>query len=566
MLTSLAIRDVVLIDRLDLDLRDGLNVFTGETGAGKSILLDALGLALGARGSMGLVREAPARGAQSVVTATFDTAPDHPAIRLLRDNGLEAPAAGEPLILRRTLADDGRSRAFANDQPIGVTLLRQIGDALVEIVGHGAQLGLLDAATHRAALDEFGRHGGSCGAVAEAHAAWQSAIAAHERAAAGLERDRREEEDLRAAVAELAALDPQPDEEDRLARTRTMLAHSGRVGEALAQAEAELVEGRGADERLGAARRLLARQAEIGPPALREALGALDRAAAEVAEAVASIARAAADLEADPRRLETIEERLYALRSAARKHATDIAALPALRAEFETRLAALERGGDALAELAGAAAAARADYVIAAEALSEARRAAARRLDAAVQAELPPLRLAHASFRTVVERAPEAAWGRNGIDAVRFEIATNPGQMPGPLGRIASAGELSRFMLALRVALSARQAAATLVFDEIDAGIGGATAAAVGARLRRLGDSMQVLAVTHSPQVAARAHAHFRVLKSDGDARRGRPATTRVEELSADGRREEIARMLAGARVTDEARAAADRLMASRSA
>jgi DNA repair protein RecN (Recombination protein N) len=484
----------------------------------------------------------------------------------MRDNGLEPPASGEPLILRRTLADDGRSRAFANDQPIGVTLLRQLGDAVVEIVGHGAQLGLVDAATHRAALDEFGRHDPMGGAVADAQAAWQAAVAAHEHAASGMERARREEEDLRAAVAELVALDPQPGEEEQLARTRTMLANAGRVGDALAQSEAELADGHGVDERLGAARRLLARQTEYGPPALKEALGALDRAAAEVAEAVALMARATADLDADPRRLETIEERLYALKSAARKHSTDVAALPALRSELEGRLAALERSGGELAKLAGAVTVARKRYIDAAEALSRARHAAAERLDAAVRAELPPLRLAHAIFRTIVERAPEAAWGRHGIDSVRFEIATNPGQTPGPLGRIASAGELSRFMLALRVALSARRTAATLVFDEVDAGIGGATAAAVGARLRRLGDSMQVLAVTHSPQVAARAHAHFRVSKNDGDSRRGRPTTTRVEELSPGDRREEIARMLAGARITDEARAAADRLMASRSA
>jgi DNA repair protein RecN (Recombination protein N) len=566
MLTSLAIRDVVLIDRLDLNLRDGLNVFTGETGAGKSILLDALGLALGARGSVGLVREGATGGSQTVVTATFDVARDHPSVGLLRDNGLEPPIVGEPLILRRTLSDDGRSRSFANDQPIGVTLLRQIGDALVEVVGHGAQLGLVDAATHRAALDEFGRHDPMAGAVADAQAAWQSAVAAHEQAASGMERARREEEDLRAAVAELVTLDPQPGEEEQLARTRTMLANAGRVGEALAQSEGELADGHGVDERLGAARRLLARQAEYGPPALKEALGALDRAAAEVAEAVALIARATADLDADPHRLETIEERLYALKSAARKHSTDVAALPALRCELEARLAALERSGGELAVLADAVTVARKRYIDAAEALSRARRSAGERLDAAVRAELPPLRLAHAIFRTVVERAPEAAWGRHGIDIVRFEVATNPGQTPGPLGRIASAGELSRFMLALRVALSARQSAATLVFDEVDAGIGGATAAAVGARLRRLGDSMQVLAVTHSPQVAARAHAHFRVLKQDGDAKRARPTTTRVEELSPDERREEIARMLAGARITDEARAAADRLMASRSA
>jgi DNA repair protein RecN (Recombination protein N) len=566
MLTALSIRDVVLIDKLDLAFHGGLNVFTGETGAGKSIILDALGLALGARGSVALVRGGAADDRpQSVVTATFEVAPDHPALALLRDNGLEVPAPDEPLILRRTLSADGRSRAYVNDQAIGIALLRQLGDALTEVIGHGEQLGLLDAAVHRAALDAFADTADERAAVAQAYDAWQSAIAEHDAATAVADRTQREEDELRAAVAELGKLDPQPDEEQELGRTRALLGNAGKVGESLAQALAEIgdgsgVGGRGIEDRIAAARRLLSRHTELGPPALKEALAALDRAAAEVAESVAQLERAAADLKADPRRLEAIEERLYALKSAARKYATDIAALPVLRAEFDRRLAALDQSGDALLALAQRVETARRAYLVAAATLSAARGDAAGRLDAAVAAELPPLRLAAARFRTVVEPASESAWGRDGADAVRFEIATNPDQPPGPLSRIASAGELSRFLLALRVVLSARQSAGTLVFDEVDSGIGGATAAAVGERLRRLGDRMQVLVVTHSPQVAARGHAYFRVQKSAGKARRDR-TTTRVEDLAPDGRREEIARMLAGAKITDEARAAADRLM-----
>jgi DNA repair protein RecN (Recombination protein N) len=565
MLTALSIRDVVLIDKLDLSFHGGLNVFTGETGAGKSIILDALGLALGARGAVALVRGGGADDRpQSVVSATFDVPADHPAAALLRANGLDGPAAGEPLILRRTLAADGRSRAFVNDQPIGITLLRQLGDALIEVVGHGEQLGLLDPAVHRAALDAFAGNAAARNAVASAFEAWQAAIAAHGRAAAAADRSQREEDELRAAVAELARLDPKPGEDEELARTRLMLANAGKVGDSLAQALAEITEGRGVEDRLAAARRLLSRQIDLGPAALKEALAALDRAAAEVAEAVAQLERAGADLKADPRRLETIEERLYALKAAARKFSTDIPALPALRAEFDARLAALDGSGDALGTLTRDVETAKATYLGAAAGLTAARRAAAGRLDVAVAAELPPLRLAAARFHTSVEPAPASAWGHEGTDAVRFEVATNPGQPPGPIARIASAGELSRFLLALRVVLSGQQSAGTLVFDEVDSGIGGATAAAVGERLRRLGDRLQVLVVTHSPQVAARGHAHFRVQKSDGRARRA--TTTRVEELAADGRREEIARMLAGARVTDEARAAADRLMGGRSA
>jgi DNA repair protein RecN (Recombination protein N) len=561
MLTALSIRDVVLIDRLDLNFHGGLNVFTGETGAGKSIVLDALGLALGARGSVSLVRGgAPDDRPQSVVTATFEVETGHPASRLLSKNGLEAPAAGEPVILRRTLSADGRSRAFVNDQPIGITLLRQFGDALIEVIGHGEQLGLLDNATHREALDAFADHSARRSAVSRAYEAWREAIAAHQRSTADAARSEREAEELRAAAAALSTLDPRPDEEGELARARATLANAGRIGEALAQAAAELAEGRGVEDRLAAARRLLSRQSEHAPGPVKEALAALDRAAAEVAEAAAQLERASADLEADPRRLESIEDRLYALKSVARRFGTEVAALPALRAEFEERLAALDRSDEAAASLARAAATARQAYFDAAEELSAARREAAARLDATVATELPPLRLGAARFRTVIERAPESAWGRDGIDAIRFEVATNPGQPAGPLARIASAGELSRFLLALRVVLSARQSAGTLVFDEVDAGIGGATAAAVGQRLRRLGERMQVLVVTHSPQVAARGHAHFRVEKSDGGEARG--AVTLVQELSAGARREEIARMLAGARITDEARAAADRLMA----
>jgi DNA repair protein RecN (Recombination protein N) len=561
MLVSLGIRNVVLVDDLSITFDPGLCVLTGETGAGKSILLDALGLALGARGDAALVRSVNGAAAgPATVSASFDVLPGHPALALLHEQGLPAPAAGEPLILRRSLGADGRSRAFVNDEPVGVAFLKTLGEALVEIEGQFASQGLLDAATHRASLDAMGDLGGTRAAVADAYRRWKAAAAELATARADFERDRAEVDYLRHAVEEMAALDAQPGEEASLSELRTLMMHGEKLAEALHAALGSLSGADGATGRLLAARRALARTADKAAARLDAALAALDRAGEETAEAVAAIEKAAREIDGDPRRLEKIEERLFALRALARKHRTTVDALPALRADLEARLAAVEDSGARLAALEKAVSASRALYVAAAETLSAARLAAAAALDAAVAAELAPLKLDKAVFRTRIDRLAEDAWAEHGIDRIAFEVATNSGAAPGPIGRIASGGELSRFLLALKVALTRANPVPTLVFDEVDAGIGGATAAAVGQRLARLAERVQVLVVTHSPQVAAAAAQHWRVVKRDGTA----GAVTRIEKLPPDGRREEIARMLAGTRVTDEARAAADRLIGGR--
>ena len=561
MLVSLSIRDVVLIDRLDLEFRPGLSALTGETGAGKSILLDALGLALGARGDSGLVRH----GAdQAVVTAEFDLPPRHPVRELLAEQAIEA---ADGLVLRRQLGKDGRSRAFVNDQPASIGLLRRLGEALVEIEGQFEARGLLDPATHRSLLDAFGGLEERATAVAEAWRAWRAADAARAEAAAEIAEARRDEEYLRHAVNELDALDPKPGEETELADQRSTLMHRGKLVEAIEAALAELAGdgARGVESAIAAAQRRLDRlAAQPGLDAvlarIEPATAALDRAGAEAADAVAQLERLLGDLDADPGRLEKIEERLFALRGLARKHGLAVDELADLRGRLAERLAAIEGGSARLARLAEAAEAARQAYVVAAESLSAARQAAAKKLDKAVNAELPPLKLDKARFATRLERLDEKHWGEQGLDRIAFEVATNPGTPPGPLARIASGGELARFMLALKVALAAADPVATLVFDEVDAGVGGATATAVGERLARLAKKVQVLVVTHSPQVAAKASHHWRVRKES----KSRTTLTRVEPLAPAASREEIARMLAGAEVTAEARAAADQLIGER--
>ena len=559
MLVSLAIRDVVLIDRLQLTFPAGLCVLTGETGAGKSILLDALGLALGARADAALVRRHGDETAdRATVTAEFAVRDDHPAFAIMNENGLDRPEQGDGLILRRTVNAEGRSRAFINDQAVSATALRDIGATLVEIEGQFASRGMLDEASHRATLDGFGALSPRLQKTATTHRAWKQAIADHDEACQALERARTEEAFLRHSCEELEALDPRPDEEQALADRRSLMMNGEKLSEAVANAIAALEDGDGIDVRLGAARRMIAEQTPRAAGRLDETAAALDRAAAELAEATASLARATTDFSDDPAELERVEERLFTLRATARKHRIEIDALPALRADFTERLALLDDSGSRVEALSRAVETTRAAYLAAAETLSAARRKAATRLDKAVARELPPLKLEKAKFVTLVEPAPETAWSAGGVDRVAFEVITNPGQPSGPLARIASGGELARFMLALKVALAETDAAPTLVFDEVDSGIGGATAAAVGDRLHRLGETAQILVVTHSPQVAARGVAHWRVIKGE-DARH---AVTTVDELGEADGREEIARMLAGASITDEARAAADSLIA----
>ncbi len=550
MLTALAIRDVVLIEALDLEFGAGLGVLTGETGAGKSILLDALGLVLGARGEIGLVRQG---ASQAVVTASFDLAERAGVANLMAENGLDLEP-GEPLILRRIVKSDGGSRAFVNDSPASAALLRELAGQLVEIHGQHDDRGLLNPRGHRALLDAFARADG--GTVAVAHRTWREAEDALAVALAGQALAERDREWLEHAVAELRALAPEPGEEALLAERRATMQRGEKITGELS-AVADLLEGSdGALTRLRQAARILDRIAG-DHPALAEALAAIDRAINEGAEAQDRVDAAAEALAFDPARLEADETRLFELRGIARKHRVQPDDLAALADELGERLDLLTSGDAGIARLELAVEESHRAYREAAQALSARRSDAATRLDLAVAAELQPLKLDAARFRTVVEPLPEAQWGSAGIDRVEFEISTNPGAPFAPLTKIASGGELSRFILALKVALAEEGSARTLIFDEIDRGVGGAVASAIGERLARLAAGAQVLVVTHSPQVAARGANHLLIAKSHD----GLVTRTGVRPLDDAGRREEIARMLSGARITDEARAQAERLL-----
>ena len=551
MLNSLAIRDVVLIEALDLQFGAGLGVLTGETGAGKSILLDALGLALGARGEAGLVRQG---AAQAVVTATFDTPPaDGPIVALLTENGLDVEP-GEPLLIRRIVKADGGSRAFVNDQPASAGLLRELATWLVEIHGQHDDRGLLNARGHRALLDAFGRV--DTGPTARADKAWREAEGALAAARAGIDTAQRDREWLEHAVGELRALAPEPGEEETLADRRRTMQRAEKIAEDLAAIENWLEGSDGGLSQLRQAARVLERIAG-DHAAFADALAAIDRAVIEGAVAEDRLRIAKADLWFDPATLEEDETRLFELRGMARKHRVQPDDLAELASELERKLAALEAGEEGLAALEDKLAAARTRYDAAADALSAARSEAATRLDAAVKGELVPLKLDAARFRTVVAAAAGENWSAAGNDRVEFEISTNPGAPFAPLVKIASGGELSRFILALKVALAEQGGAATMIFDEIDRGVGGAVASAIGERLARLAGGTQLLVVTHSPQVAARGQHHLLIAKShDGTVTR-----TGVTALDEAARREEIARMLSGATITPEARAQAERLL-----
>ena len=569
MLVSLSVRDVVLIDRLDLSFDSGLCVLTGETGAGKSILLDALGLALGNRADAGLLRPG---AKQASVAAAFEIETGHPARALLEEQEI-ATEEDDLLVLRRLLGADGRSRAFVNDQPVSAGLLRRLGDTLVEIQGQFEQRGLLDPASHRALLDSYGGCAEAALRVAALWSAWREAGAARDRSAQQLETARRDETFLRHAVEELDAFDPAPGEEPRLAEQRSLLMNAEKLSDAMTAA-VNALEGAGgetgADSRLSDALRALGRVAEQAAGRLAPALAAVERAALETDEALAALRAAASELELDAARLSEVEDRLFALRDLARKHGVETEALPDLRAELSGRLAGIAGDGAQLAELEGAVAKAQAAYQTAAEKLSRARAKAAKSLDKAVNRELAPLKLDKAVFQTQIVRLGPDAWSAQGLDRIAFEVTTNPGSPPGPLAKIASGGELSRFLLALKVVLAGVSPVGTLVFDEVDSNVGGATAHAVGERLVRLtgntpgnapgnapGGAIQVLVVTHSPQVGARGAHHWRVHKEADGAR----VATRVSPLDPGEREEEIARMLSGAEVTEEARAAAKRLI-----
>jgi DNA repair protein RecN (Recombination protein N) len=552
MLQALSIRDMALIEAAELDFRPGLNVLTGETGAGKSILLDCLGFVLGWRGRGGAVRPGAAQGE---VVATFALAPDHAARALLAEAGL--PDA-EEFILRRTVTADGRRQAWVNDRRVTAETVRALSDTLVELHGQQDDRGLMDARGHRALLDAFA---GADAALAAARAAWAARAAAasavHE-ARDRLEAAARDRDYLSHAVVELEALAPEADEEPALDARRRTLRAAEKIREDVARA-VEAVGPSGAEGALLQALRWLeaaAGQVEEATPdgPLGAAVDGLGRVLTELGEVASGVEALLADLGGDPGELERVEERLFAIRGLARKHQVAAEDLPALAADLAGRLAAIDDGEAGLARLAAARAEAEAGYAAAADRLTAVRTEAAGRLDARMAAELPPLKLDRARF--VTEIAPGDP-GPDGTDRVRFTVATNPGIPPGPLDRIASGGELSRFLLALKVCLSARASRLTLIFDEIDRGVGGATADAVGRRLQALGEGAQVLVVTHSPQVAARGAHHWQVGKSV----RAGATRTEIARLDEPSRVEEIARMLAGDTITAEARAAARALL-----
>ncbi len=557
MLSRLSIRDIVLIDRLDIDFAGHLAVLTGETGAGKSILLDAFALALGARGDQALVRQGVEQGQ---VTAVFEIAARHPARALLKANDIPGNDSedSDDLILRRVQLADGRTRAFVNDQPVSVQVMRQLGSLLVEIHGQHDDRALTDAATHRRLLDAFG------GLEADAdnvETLWEARRAAYEAAdehRAQVERAQRESDWLRHAVTELDKLSPQPGEESALATRRTIMMQSEKVAEDLRDAYDVLAGSNSSVPALAGVIRRLERRATQAPTLVEPSVKSLDAALNALEETRGHLEQALRTADFDPAELERNEERLFALRAAGRKYNVQVDDLAALARKYNDDIALIDAGEAKLKSLVAACAKADTDFRAAATALSQARSKAATKLDKAVNGELAPLKLERAKFSTQIETDPEAA-GPNGIDRVEFWVQTNPGTKPGPLMKIASGGELARFLLALKVVLADRGSAPTLVFDEIDTGVGGAVADAIGLRLAKLGRNVQVLAVTHAAQVAARADRHYVISKDALD--KGKRVATRVIEVAEDHRREEIARMLAGAEITNEARAAAERLI-----
>src|SRR5579872_1066647 len=554
MLVRLTIRDIVLIDRLDLEFGPGLSILTGETGAGKSILLDSLALALGARGDGALVRQGQSQGQ---VTAVFDVSPDLPALAQAREQGV---AVDGELIMRRVQLADGRTRAFVNDLPVGVQTLRTLGAGLVEIHGQHDERALIDAASHRALVDAFG---GLAEEAAEARRAYGALKESEKRLAAETERlkaARADADFLRHAHEELKRLAPLAGEEAMLAERRAAMMQSEKVVADIQAAHESLAGDAALAQRIAAAARRLQRRALQAPALVEPCVKALDAALEALDAAQSAVEEALRAAEFDPKDLERAEERLFALRAAARKYSVPVDNLATLAETYAADLAALDAGEARLAALEKAAAEAARAYAKAAAALSRARARSARDLERAVNAELAPLKLERAEFSVMIASDPANA-APEGIDRIEFHVRTNPGSRAGPLMKVASGGELARFMLALKVALADRGSAPTLVFDEIDTGVGGAVADAIGQRLARLAVRAQVLAVTHAPQVAARSTSHFQIAKSA--VGKGERVATRVQALDGPARREEIARMLAGATITDEARAAARRLIES---
>ena len=555
MLRTLTIRDVVLIEALEIEANDGLCALTGETGAGKSILLDSLGLALGGRGDAALVRHgAP----QASVTAAFELDAGNPVFRYLRDHDLAFD--GGEIILRRVMASDGRSKAFINDQPVSINALRDVGAMLVDIHGQFETRGLLDPKTHRDTLDQFAGTVAQAAKVSAQYHTWQAAMRERDELMQRIADAKRDQDYWQDACDELAKLAPQLQEEETLLQRRVTLAAREQISTSFAEARELLEDQNGAIAQVNRAWKILDRMIPKAGEKLQPAVDALDRAVAEMRASADIMDSWFDDADRGPDTLEAVDDRLHALRAAARKHQCRVDDLSAILSDISERLSSIRDDDGLLAKLEHAADAAYKAYRDLAHALSDVRRKAAKKLDKAVIGELAPLKLDKARFETTIDVLPDTQWGPSGMDAVQFMVTTNPGAAPGPINKIASGGELSRFMLAIKVVLAGTTAVPVLVFDEVDAGLGGATADAVGERLARLAQAgRQVLVVTHSPQVAARAANHWIVSKAANDDGIVRTSLLRLETQKS--RQMEIARMLSGASVTPEALAAAGKLL-----
>ena len=551
MLMTLSIHNVVLIKRLEISFARGLSVLTGETGAGKSILLDALGLALGARSDSNLLRLG---SDQATVVAEFSARPNDPSTTLLHEHDIEHDGI---IFLRRVLGTNGRTRAFVNDHPVSINFLRRIGESLVEIQGQFDERGLMDQSTHQDILDTFGNHQEMVMATRASFLAMKNANTKLVQAEAAIKTAQEDEEYLRHSADELIKLNPALGEETELSNLRQLLMNSEKILSAVNEAFAELEGESGAENKLRKALSSLERCYKIAGDSLEPATKTIERALFDTEEAMANLRDTADGIDLDGKRLEQIEDRLHALRDAARKHRVEVDELPKLKNTLESQVLLINDQSDQLIMLRKSLETARANFVSHASKLQQVRYRASNILDESVNKELIPLKLEKASFETRIEELPEHQWGETGMDRVSFLVSTNPGNPPGPLSKIASGGELSRFMLALRVVVTARSGPDTLIFDEVDSGVGGATADAVGARLADLAQKLQVLVVTHSPQVAARGNSHFKVAKYSSSE----DTVTNVQELFENEKCEEVARMLSGKEVTDEARAAASKLL-----
>ena len=548
MLDFLSIRNVVLIDKLDLDFKSGLSVLTGETGAGKSILLDSLGLVLGSRAETSLIRQGEDKLS---VMATFHMDKANPELKNLLDE-YEIEAEDE-LQIKRSLNRDGKGKIFVNDQAISAKLLKEIGKYLVEVHGQFDNQGLLNPANHLDILDSYGNYKNLLDNTKQAFANYKSAKSARMQAEENISKAKADEENLRHWVEELQKLAPHQGEEEELSKKRLEMMNAEKIISGLNYAYGALSEGADVQGAIRSAQSAMDKVNTLVDGKYQSIIDMLDQALIDISEVLNELEENSQNVSLNQQELENIEERLYALRGLARKHNVTVDELEGTLQNFQSQLASIEHGEEGLNQLRLLEEKAKLEYVKAAQELSSARQATALELDRKVMAELPPLKMEKAKFITLVDKVAETQWGEKGFNTVAFSVATNPNSPQGPLNKIASGGELARFMLALKVNLAQSSSVGTMIFDEVDAGVGGATAQAVGERLSRLAKDVQVMVVTHSPQVAAQGDNHFKVEKKTID----NITTTSVRELSLEEKSEEIARMLAGEVITDAARAAA---------